>query len=101
MAEITFRADRPGNIDFRLPVRWVLFLPKEARLYESLGGPYDYWDIPYEPRSYPYCTDSGALLIPVDLISAARLKLIKPGDNSGLGEEQWAWLKLIGLVGEK
>jgi hypothetical protein len=38
--------------------------------------------------------------IPLDLITAARLRLIKPGDDSGLTDEQWAWIRLIGLTGE-
>jgi hypothetical protein len=43
---------------------------------------------------------SGRLEVPVDLITAARLRFIKPGDDSGLSDEQWAWIRLIGLTGE-
>lgn len=40
------------------------------------------------------------MIIPIDMITAARLHLIKPGDDSGIGDEQWAWIRLIGLTGE-
>ena len=40
------------------------------------------------------------VVIPIDLITAARLHLIRPGDDSGIGLEQWAWIRLIGLTGE-
>lgn len=43
---------------------------------------------------------SGGIVIPVDLITAARLHMIRPGDDSGLSDEQWAWIRLIGLTGE-
>lgn len=38
------------------------------------------------------------VVVPVDLITAARLHLIKPGDDSGIGDVQWAWIRLIGLT---
>lgn len=68
----------------------MLHTPSGKRYYDAL-----------EPwGTYVTYVDSDAIIVPLDLITAARIGLIRPGDDSGIGEEQWAWLKLIGLVGE-
>lgn len=74
----------------------------EYALHLPNGNVWMYSDL--TPHAVPYRKLVGIphnmsqLLIPIDIITAARLHLIKPGDDSGLGDEQWAWLRLIGLT---
>lgn len=75
---------------------YVLFLPDKIVTLDDLQeGAYQ------SVFSYgSFWMDAAKLYVPIDLITAARLKIIRPGDSSGLGDEQWAWMKLIGLTGE-
>ena len=77
-------------------ILYVLFLPTQIRVYESLNENTT-WDTYSASNFWP---DTTKIYVPIDLITAARLKLIKPHDESGIGDEQWAWMKLIGLTGE-
>lgn len=77
-----------------LNVKYRLYLPSGVWEYDDLRA-----------GAYPVNKNAGTwhfdgVIIPVDLITAARLRLIQPGDDSGIGEEQWAWIRLIGLTGE-
>lgn len=75
--------------------RYILHVPNGVWLFQDL----QHGAIPSMKASanyYPY----NEIVVPVDLITAARLRLIKPGDDSGVTDEQWAWLKLLGLTGE-
>lgn len=83
------------SITHNLQYKYALFVPNGVWLFEELAPgvqPSLKGSSPY----YPY----NEIVIPVDLITAARLRLIKPGDESGVTDEQWAWLKLLGLTGE-
>lgn len=75
---------------------YVLYLPKKIWVMENLSE--------LTSREWfnygSFWMDSTKMYIPIDLITAARLKIITPGDDSGIGDEQWAWMKLIGLTGE-
>lgn len=86
-------ADLSLTTNIALKTEYILFLPGgKAWAFNELT-----------PDAYPkdkfavlYAVN--AIRIPIDLITAARLRLIKPGDDSGVGDEQWAWLRLIGLT---
>lgn len=78
---------------FSITVEYLLFLPgNRIWLFTELvpgALPKDKFAVIYS---------GGNIRVPIDLITAARLHLIHPGDDSGVGDEQWAWLKLIGLT---
>lgn len=84
------------NVTSSLDVEYLLHLPNgQLWVYDRLAL-----------SEYPKMKTTGSawyssgIQIPVDLITAARLRLIRPGDDSGLTDEQWAWIRLIGLTGE-
>jgi hypothetical protein len=98
-APIEFPPVRPQPDHVVIKVKYALFLPGGACwVFNHLDyrGPGSQVRFPNTNSMY---WEPDTVYIPIDLITAAQLRLIEPGDDSGLGEEQWAWLKLIGLVG--
>jgi hypothetical protein len=98
VVDITSTLNLPNSLTHTTRVSYVLYLPHGIRwVFDDL-----------EEGAYPTVFSRGAffhdaqrIYIPVDLLTAARLGLIKRGDDSGIGEEQWAWMNLIGLTGDK
>lgn len=96
MVDITRQLNLPSSMSVKLQAEYVLYLPAHIRVFDNLEV-----NAPYRTYNYgSFWMDTATLYVPLDLITAARLKLIKPYDDSGIGEEQWAWMKLIGLTGE-
>ena len=96
MGEITLPQVAVPQVEYRLRVIYALFLPSEVWTFDDLHPA----SAPVKCSPPQFYIPSGTLCIPLDLITAARLHFIKPGDDSGLEETQWAWIKLIGLTGE-
>ena len=94
MVDVTRTLNLPSSMSATVTVVYVLYLPEVIRVYDQLAERSTCQEYQYGS----FWMDSTKMYIPLDLITAARLKLIKPFDDSGIGEEQWAWLKLIGLV---
>ena len=91
MAAFNLQAD----VVTQIPYEYVLHVPAGTWVFNDLY-----------PNAMPHIKTAGTyfpadkICISVDMITAARLRLIKPGDDSGVSDEQWAWLKLLGLTGE-
>lgn len=96
MVDVTRTLNLPQSMSATVTVLYVLYLPTDIRVYDELSE-----NAAYQRHHYGgFWMDTTKIYIPIDLITAARLKLIAPHDDSGIGEEQWAWMKLIGLTGE-
>lgn len=96
MVDVTRSLNLPQSMSATVSVLYTLYLPDKLWVMDKLE--------PYAPYTVfnhgSFYADTTKIYVPVDLITAARLKIIQPGDDSGIGEEQWAWMKLIGLIGE-
>lgn len=96
MAKIQFT---PVNVQTgTIEVKYILHIPAGIWIFDELvEGAFSYAKWP--PGAYLTSTDQ--IYVPIDLMTAARLHLIKPGDDSGVGDLQWAWISLFTATEEK
>lgn len=91
MAAINPSLDVVGTIQ----IEYVLYVPSGTWIFTDLVSN----TVPFTKTVGTYMPVD-RIVIPIDLLTAARLRLIHPGDDSGVTDEQWAWIKLLGLTGE-
>ena len=85
-----------ANINVSINAVYALFLP-DGRGWELTGlhpGATRIRNFHGSPTCSP-----DEIVVPVDLITAARLRIIQPGDDSGIDDHTWAWLKMLSLTG--